>query len=220
MNICPIFSSLHWTDYPGGGHSASPGGLFDQENITGRYGGNTSGIGPLLSWDTRNNVYSPDHGFFAELQYVWFLRALGSDFKFQVFSADVRKFLYLSPKSVLALQGIAGLTFGNTPFRKLEVLGGADMMRGYYGGRFTDKCLMAYQAEYRRLLFWRIGKVAFAATREVAPVPCQFDLDGLHFTYGGGLRFMLSKTEKLNLRIDYGIAGHSKAFTVQLREAF
>jgi hypothetical protein len=83
-----------------------------------------------------------------------------------------RKFLYLSSKSVLALQGIAGFTFGNTPFRKLEELGGADMMRGYYGGRFTDKCLMAYQAEYRRLLFWRIGMVAFAATGEVAPAAC------------------------------------------------
>jgi hypothetical protein len=94
------------------------------------------------------------------------------------------------------------------------------MMRGYYGGRFTDKCLMAYQAEYRRLLFWRIGIVAFAATGEVAPVPGQFDIDGLHYAYGGGLRFMLSKTEKLNLRIDYGIAPHSNAFTVQLREAF
>jgi hypothetical protein len=200
--------------------SYTPGGLFDRENITGRYGGNTSGIGPILSWDTRNNAYSPDHGFFAELQYVWFPTLLGTDFKFQVFSADVRKFIYLDPMSVLALQGIAGLTFGNTPFRKLEELGGADMMRGYYGGRYADKCLMAYQAEYRRLLFWRIGMVAFAATGEVAPAPTQFELDGLHFSYGGGLRFMLSKAEKLNLRIDYGVAKHSNAFTVQLREAF
>jgi hypothetical protein len=62
--------------------------------------------------------------------------------------------------------------------------------------------------------------VAFAATGEVAPTPTQFVLDGLHFTYGGGLRFMLSKAEKLNLRVDYGIARHSNAFTVQLREAF
>src|ERR1700722_4342956 len=151
--------------------SYTPGGLFDQENITGRYGGNTSGIGPIISWDTRNSAYSPDHGFFAELQYVWFPDFLGSDFKFQVFSADVRRFIYLDPKSVLALQGLAGLTFGNTPFRKLEELGGADMMRGYYGGRYTDKCLMAYPAEYRRLLFWRVGMVAFASTGEVAHTP-------------------------------------------------
>jgi Omp85 superfamily domain len=197
-----------------------PGGLFDQENIIGRHGGNTSGIGPILSWDTRNNAYSPDRGIFAELQYVWFDRFPGSDFKFRVFSADLRKFISLSPKSVLALQGLAGLTLGNTPFRKLEELGGADMMRGYYGGRFTDKCLMAYQAEYRRFLFWRIGMVAFASTGEVSPTPSHFELDGFHLAYGGGLRFMLSKEEKLNLRLDYGIARHSNAFTVQLREAF
>ncbi|HUB61709.1 MAG TPA: BamA/TamA family outer membrane protein [Puia sp.] len=200
--------------------SYTPGGLFDQENIAGRYGGNTSGIGPILSWDTRNNAYSPDHGFFAELQYVWFPGFIGSNFNFRLFSADVRKFIYLDPKSVLGLQGIAGLTFGNTPFRDLEELGGADMMRGIYGGRFTDKCLQAYQAEYRRFLFWRIGVVAFAAVGEVAPVPGQFELNGFHYSYGAGGRFALSKAEKLNLRVDYGIARHSNAFTVQLREAF
>jgi hypothetical protein len=200
--------------------SYTPGDLFDQENITGRHGGNTSGIGPILSWDTRNNAYSPDKGGFAEIQYEYFRPFLGSDFKFTVLSIDLRKFFKLSPKSVLAVQGLAGLTFGNTPFRKLEELGGTDMMRGYYGGRYTDKCLMAYQAEYRRFLFWRIGIVAFAATGEVGPTPGKFELDGLHYTGGGGLRFALSKEEKLNLRIDYGVAKHSNAFTVQLREAF
>ena len=94
------------------------------------------------------------------------------------------------------------------------------MMRGSYGGRYTDKCLTAYQAEYRRFLFWRIGIVAFVATGEVAPTPSRFELNGLHYTGGGGVRFALSKEEKLNLRIDYGIAPHSNAFTVQLREAF
>jgi hypothetical protein len=200
--------------------SYTPGGLFDQENITGRYGGNTSGIGPILSWDTRNNAYSPDHGGFAEIQYVYFRQFEGSDFNFTVLSIDLRKFFKLSEKSVFAVQGLAGLTFGNTPFRKLEELGGTDMMRGYYGGRYTDKCLMAYQAEYRRFLFWRIGMVAFAATGEVGSTPTAFTLSGLHYTGGGGLRFALSKEEKLNLRIDYGMAVHSNAFTVQLREAF
>jgi hypothetical protein len=198
----------------------TPGSVFDKEEIAGRHGGNTSGIGPILSWDTRNNAYSPDHGFFAEIQFEWFHKDIGSDFNFRLLSIDLRKFIRLSAKEVLAFQGLGGLTFGNTPFRKLEELGGADMMRGYYGGRFTDKCLMAYQAEYRRFLFWRIGAVAFASTGEVGPTPGKFELDGFHYAYGAGLRFALSKEEKLNLRVDYGIAKHSNAFTVQLREAF
>jgi hypothetical protein len=86
------------------------GSVFDHENTTGRHGGNTSGIGPILSWDTQNNAYSPDRG--------------------------------------------------------------------------------------------------------------GFELNGLHYIGGGGLRFALSKEEKLNLRVDYGVAKHSNAFTVQLREAF
>ena len=198
----------------------TPGGVFDKENIAGRHGGNTSGIGPILSWDTRNNAYSPDHGAFAEMQFEYFDQHLGSDFNFRLLSLDLRKFLHLSANDVLAFQGLGGLTFGKTPFRKLEELGGADMMRGYYGGRFTDKCLLAYQAEYRRFLFWRLGAVAFASTGEVASTPRHFELDGLHYAWGGGVRFALSKEEKLNLRVDYGVGKHSNAFTVQLREAF
>ncbi|HVU98586.1 MAG TPA: BamA/TamA family outer membrane protein [Puia sp.] len=200
--------------------SYTPGGVFDKQSIPGRHGGNTSGIGPILSWDTRNNAYSPDRGAFAEIQFEYFDQHLGSDFNFRLLSVDLRKFIHLSDKEVFALQGLGGFTFGETPFRKLEELGGADMMRGYYGGRFTDKCLMAYQAEYRRFLFWRLGAVAFASTGEVASTPRKFELDGFHFAYGGGVRFALSKEEKLNLRVDYGIAKHSNAFTVQLREAF
>jgi hypothetical protein len=198
----------------------TPGGVFDKESIPGRHGGNTSGIGPILSWDTRNNAYSPDRGGFAEIQFEYFDKYLGSDFNFRLLSIDLRKFIHLSDKEVIAFQGLGGFTFGETPFRKLEELGGADMMRGFYGGRFTDKCLMAYQAEYRRFLFWRFGAVAFASTGEVAPTPGRFELDGFHYAYGGGIRFALSKEEKLNLRVDYGIAKHSNAFTVQLREAF
>ena len=196
------------------------GGIIDKENILGRHGGNTSGIGPILSWDTRNNAYSPDHGGFAEIQFEYFDRFLGSDFNFRLLSIDLRKFIHLSDKEVLAFQGLGGLTFGETPFRKLEELGGADMMRGYYGGRYTDKCLIASQVEYRRFLFWRLGAVAFASTGEVAETPGRFELDGFHFAYGAGARFALSKEEKLNLRIDYGIAKHSNAFTAQLRESF
>ena len=39
--------------------------------------------------------------------------------------------------------------------------------------------------------------------------------------YGGGLRIALNQTERLNLRLDYGIgAGKSNGFYLQLGEAF
>jgi|GEM_PF-6490919 hypothetical protein len=51
-------------------------------------------------------------------------------------------------------------------------------------------------------------------TVRTSHTPGAFELNGWHYAYGGGLRFMLSKEEKLNLRLDYGIARHSNAFTV------
>jgi hypothetical protein len=66
----------------------------------------------------------------------------------------------------------------------------------------------------------RVGMVGFASMGEVAPTAGRFELDGFHYAYGGGVRVMLSKEEKLNLRVDYGVGKRSNAFTVQLREAF
>jgi hypothetical protein len=30
-------------------------------------------------------------------------------------------------------------------------------------------------------------------------------LDGLHYSYGGGLRYTINKRERLNLRLDYAL---------------
>ncbi len=196
------------------------GNVIDQENILGRYGGNTAGIGPILSWDSRNASYSPTAGFFSEVQFVYFDKHLGSGFNFTLLNADIRKYFALSKSTVLALQGIATLGAGDVPFRKLAELGGPDMMRGLYGGRFTDKCLAATQAELRQFLFWRLGVVAFGAMGEVGPSFKTFYLPDVHFTYGAGLRLALSKAEKLNLRIDYGRARDNGTLNLQLREAF
>jgi len=198
----------------------TPGGVFDKEDITGRQGGNTSGIGPMLTFDSRNAAYSPSKGFFSEVQFIVFGKNIGSNFNFSLLNIDCRKYVQLAPASVLALQAIAGFANGTIPFRKLEELGGPDMMRGYYGGRFTDKCLMAYQAELRQHLFWRLGCVFFGAFGQVGENVNEFSLNNFHYSYGTGLRVALSAKEKLNLRVDYGIGAGSNALTLQLREAF
>jgi hypothetical protein len=48
-----------------------------------------------------------------------------------------------------------------------------------------------------------------------------FDFQSLKYSYGGGIRIALNQSEKLNLRLDYGIApGSSNGFYLQLGEAF
>jgi outer membrane protein assembly factor BamA len=197
-----------------------PNGVFDQQDIPGRYGGSMAGAGVLLSYDSRNGAYSPTNGIFGELNLMSHNGVAGSDFNFTTFSVDLRKFFPLEEDRVLAMQFILKDNKGNVPIRSLAMLGGSDMMRGYYYGRYTDKDLIAYQAELRQFLFWRIGVAGFAGLGEVADKVADFRFDGLHYAAGAGLRIMVSKKEKLNLRVDYGFGSQSGGLYVIVKEAF
>lgn len=195
-------------------------GVFDQQNIPGRFGGNTSGIGLLLTWDTRNNAYSPSKGSFVELNSTYFSKALKSDFDFNTVKIDFRKFISFSKTSVLGMQLLIKDNSGNAPIRNLGMLGGPEIMRGYYNGRFSDNDFVAAQAELRQFLLGRFGMTVFGGMGEVSSQISELSTNGLHYAWGAGLRIMVSKSEKLNLRIDYGIGKNSKGLYVILKEAF
>ena len=114
------------------------------------------------------------------------------------------------------------VTAGQPPFDHLAQLGGDVLLRGYYQGRFRDRHLLALEGEYRMPMVWRIGLVGFAGAGRVAGRLDAFDLTGLKTSAGGGLRFLLSPSEGLNIRADwaYGFAVRSGAFYLSLGEAF
>jgi outer membrane protein assembly factor BamA len=196
------------------------GGLFDTENILGKGRGVTSGAGLLLSWDSRNHAFYPTQGLSVSLTSTRFAKEIGSDFIFSDYSLDVRKFIDLKKNRVLAFQLQAMYKEGNVPVRYMALLGGSSIMRGYYSGRFMDKSLIAFQCEYRRHLFWRLGMSAFAGIGRVASSIKKYSLDGIKPAYGAGARLALSKKEKLNLRLDYGHGIKSHGVYLTLSEAF
>lgn len=198
-----------------------PGGLFVQENILGRDGYHVSGLGLSFTYDTRNNAFAPDHGLMLQFYFNHFANFFGSDFQYTNFVLDARKFIKTYKEQVLAMQAYGFFNAGEVPLRSLALLGGANKMRGYYEGRYRDKNLIIFQTEYRVPIFWRIGAVVFGDFGNVASKLSDIDFQYLKYSYGGGLRVALNKTEKLNLRLDYGIsAGSSNGFYLQLGEAF
>jgi hypothetical protein len=198
-----------------------PGGLFDKENVAGRNGYHVSGIGMSLTYDTRNNAFTPDKGMMLQFYFDEFAPILGSNYLYTSYVLDLRRFLRIYKDQVLALQILGNFNAGQVPLRSLAYLGGSSAMRGYYAGRFRDKNAGVLQAEYRAPLFWRLGAVAFADMGNVGPELGDVNLQHFKYSYGGGLRVALNKTEKLNLRLDYGLAkGGSNGFYLQLGEAF
>lgn len=198
-----------------------PGGKFDQQQVNGRMGYSVAGLGGSITYDKRNNAFSPNKGFFGQFSFNHFSKLLGADFIYTNYVLDLRKYINLATNQVLAMQLFNFSNTGDVPIRSLASFGGANRMRGYYDGRFKDKNLLIFQTEYRFPLYKRFSAVAFGGTGHVSNTITGYSFDDLHYSFGGGLRFAVDKKERLNIRMDYGIgSGKNSGLYLQLGEAF
>lgn len=198
-----------------------PGGLFDQQKVTGRTDYSVSGLGSSLTYDKRNNAFAPDKGVFCQLFFNHFDKFWGSDFNYTNVVFDLRKYIPVFGNKVMAFQLFSFNNTGEVPIRSLASFGGANRMRGYYDGRYKDMNQLVLQGEYRFPVYKRLSAVGFAGGGNVSDRFMNYALSDLKISYGAGLRFALDKKEKLNLRIDYGIGqGKNNGFYLQLGEAF
>ncbi len=106
------------------------------------------------------------------------------------------------------------------PLIELGGLGGNELMRGYYEGRYLDRNLLAGQVEYRLPLTGRLGLAFFTGAGQVAPRIAAFRLARFKPSLGAGIRFKIVKEENLNLRFDYGIGRGTNNYYFNLAEAF
>jgi outer membrane protein assembly factor BamA len=196
------------------------GGILQSGEVLGRGGGVDSGIGFLLTYDTTNSRFFPTRGG-RYLFTSWFYHHLiGSDYDFNRFTFDSRRYVSLFRDHVLAMQVQYTLMSGEVPFHMLSLLGGRNIMRGYYLGRYRDHDMLVFQAEYRLPLLWRIGAVGFAGVGDVAPDGKSFELNEFKYSAGVGLRIAMNTREKINLRIDYAFGKDSRGLYISLFEAF
>ena len=197
------------------------GDIFDKENVLGRFGYHISGLGASVTYDTRNNAFAPDRGVMLQFYFDQFAPCFGSNYLYTSYVIDLRRFIRIYRDQILALQILGNFNTGQVPLRSLATLGGSSTMRGYYAGRYRDRNSAVLQAEYRMPIFWRFSAVGFADMGNVGPALKDVNLQHFKYSYGGGLRVALNRSEKLNLRLDYGLAkGGSNGFYLQLGEAF
>jgi outer membrane protein assembly factor BamA len=182
--------------------------------------GTLSGVGLLANRDTRDNIFYPMKGDFFELDARLYRKFLGSKFNFTSLTLNLRKYVTLFSSHVFAVQSLVKIQTGTVPFLHLAQMGGQYNMRGYFEGRFRDKNMMVFQAEYRMPLFWRFGLVGFAGLGNVAEKFSQLDLGSLKSSYGFGLRFLFDKKEKIQVRLDIGFGKDSSGFYFSVFEAF
>lgn len=199
------------------------GGLIDQERLDGFDGSTSMGLQLATLYDSRDNLLNAFNGWYIKFSHGIYGKVLGGTNEFNLTRLDVRHFIELSKKrtDVLAFQFLGSTTRGNQPFSEFAFLGSSEIMRGYREGRFVERDLVASQIEYRkRFGASRFGAVAFLGTGGVYRNISDFQFKKLKPSYGAGLRFMLDKSENLNIRFDWGIGKGSNEFYLGIAEAF
>lgn len=197
------------------------GGMLDADKPDGLSGGSVYSVGPAFRYDTRNNSIYPDHGSFISLRSL--LNYLG-DFTYTSHVIDARKYFSLwNKENILAIQLQGNVTTGSrVPFYKLPQLGGDERLRGISNASlYRDRQMIYSQVEYRRPLFWRFGMTLFGGIGDVASSYGDFRFKEFKYVAGVGGRLAAIPKDKLNLRVDLGVArGGQFAIYAGISEAF
>lgn len=191
-----------------------------QGNVPGYAGGIGSAFGGVVSFDSRDNVINAYKGRFFEFSSYFFNQAFGGSFNFVALNGIYNSYTELRPGWILATNSRVNLNFGEVPFLDMAKAGGEEMLRGYAANRYRDHHFVGSQAELRMPLYKRFGAVAFVGLGEVFREPADVRLDLLKYSLGGGLRYAMNKSERLNIRLDYGIGRGSSSFYFSVTEAF
>ena len=195
-------------------------GLFDRTTVPGEDGGFTAGFGVTAGWDTRDNAVDTREGAFYQLTMMTWQEPLGSAYSFSRVSLDLRHFFPLYGTHTLGVQLYGEINAGEVPFYQMALLGGQNLMRGYFEGRYRDLGFLGGQVEWRFPIYWRFRGVTFLGAGDVAHRLDEWASNGLKVAGGGGLRFSLNEQERLNLRLDVGVGIDTWGAYLGISEAF
>ena len=179
-------------------------GVIRQRTLTGSEGGRLVELSVGALVDSRDNLFAPRQGTFAQLTYTRNDDALGSPFQYDRVRIDARHYRTLTGTHIVAAQLLMIGVSGNTPFDQLALVGGGDMFRGYARGRYRDQRLAAAQIEYRSPIVHRVGVVAFGGAGSIASDWSALSDARLLPTYGAGVRVQIDPRQRTAVRIDYG----------------
>jgi hypothetical protein len=197
-----------------------PGGRLAAGTVPGSTGGRAAMLGLEVLHDTRLVVYGPRSGHLLRMSAGVGDAAVGSEFDFRRYTADVRYYRRLRGATVVAWQVVVDAVDGTVPFERLPKLGGQSILRGYTEPRYRDDAMVAAQLELRMPVRGRFGAVAFGGLGAVAPTLGELADRTFHPAGGLGVRFLLDPRSGFQLRMDLAAAPGGGGFYIAAGDAF
>lgn len=189
----------------------------------------SSGLGVLLSYDTRDIPANAYRGIYLDFRAMAYQKFIGSDDNFYRLELDYRQYKTVGLRKVIAWTAQTKNVFGNVPLTQYVLSGTPFDLRGYYMGQYRDKTSHVVMAEYRQMFNtdrsnWikkmvnHLGFVAWGGCGFMGPNPAK--IEGVLPNLGVGLRIEVQP--RMNVRLDIGrnMVNKQNLFYFNMTEAF
>jgi hypothetical protein len=163
----------------------------------------TIGLGPLVSYDSRDNVFSPSRGIYAELEAMFHSGSFIGDFNYQKYKAAGLFYWDIHPKVVLGWRLDGRFAHGEPPFYALPYID----LRGIPALRYQGDDVLVTEIQARWNFHHRWSLVGFTGVGEAQDsFPDLFGSgdNGLKHTVGGGMRYLIAR--RLGLQAGFDVA--------------
>ncbi len=174
------------------------------------------GLTPSLSFDSRDNIFTPLRGTYVDSSVGLFSHAMGSDDEFQRINLTAMHFIPFDPKMTFGVCGGGAFSFGDVPFylRPFIQLRGAPIMR------YQGESAAQVEAELRWQFWHRFSIVGFAGTGAAWTDFEGFENTTTVVTGGAGIRYELARKHGLHMGLDVAFGPDETAIYVQFGSAW
>ena len=164
-----------------------------------------SGAGAVVTWDGRDTIFTPSQGTRAEVSFLWYDPAIGSDYQYWKLHAYQLGYFPVLPSLTVGLRVDAQLTGGDVPFYGLPYV----RLRGVPALRYQGDSALVAETELRWDVVRRWSLVGFGGAGAVDALR-----DEVARSAGGGFRYLLARAFGLRMGIDVARGPEEWAFYV------
>lgn len=175
-------------------------------------------LGIAFMYDTRDNISNAYRGVNVEVHQRFYPAFMGNKYAFSSTEFTGNYYRQLWKGGILATQLHGLFTYGNTPWTMMPSITSSNGLRGYYDGRYNDKCELDATVELRQRVWRRNGLVAWVGAGNVFPKFSKIRLSHTLPNYGVGYRWEFKN--RINVRLDVGFGKGEKGIVFNINEAF
>jgi hypothetical protein len=175
-----------------------------------------AGLTPKLIYDSRNNLFTPTKGIYAEAGGGVFNEVVGSDFNYETVSLTLLYYYPLAKELTLSLKTEGFFSFDDAPFytRPYVHLRGAAVRR-YVGEHAADA-----ELELRWQCWGRFSLVGFAGAGVAWNDFERFESERTVVTGGLGFRYEIARKHGLHMGLDVAVGPDDVAIYIQFGSAW